>query len=429
MTSPPFRPALTLAAFIRDQASWRRSQATRFPDDARNPRSAAALDELATYVEQLADTDRALRELVELDAFSDDLDRFEGGNEARRAIARWKFADDTDLMRPPDLLQDLVAITRRARRKSAPERDSKMTTQMNVTDAAGPTITWTATRLSDRILWHAVKFSDGSDLMTYCDKRLEPGGPIQEVARGAVVFPGCSTCEAALLKAPHDEPGALADPSDVDFVELDHRQFEIAAILDLCISADRESRRLDRWVDSQLLPSQDNRGAYAKPVLIEKPVRFADLLGLANTHAARLAVPLYPPIARLVDQCLDVAPDWTFHSWPPQKQAARMHQIFKDAGIGGRFVLPRWAGQDADAEDLPITGSANWHSAQHDVMVEVYGTTLNGDSLADILDPFGWNGDAESLRAYLGRQLMRTVKIRDTSTSSSGGRLIELDVA
>jgi hypothetical protein len=128
MEHSPFWAAAALAEFVRDQASWRRTQAQRFPDDARNAQSADALEQLAMHVEALPDTDRHLIELIELDAF-DDASYFTGGDEARRAIARWGFGDATSHMRPRDLLQDLVAITRRARRAKTPahERKTEMT--------------------------------------------------------------------------------------------------------------------------------------------------------------------------------------------------------------------------------------------------------------------------------------------------------------
>lgn len=128
MEHSPFWAAAALAEFVRDQASWRRTQTQRFPDDARNAQSADALEQLAMHVEALPDTDRHLIELVELDAF-DDASHFTADEEARRAIARWGFGDATSHMRPRDLLQDLVAITRRARRVPTPahERNTKMT--------------------------------------------------------------------------------------------------------------------------------------------------------------------------------------------------------------------------------------------------------------------------------------------------------------
>lgn len=95
-----------LALFIRDQADWRRAQARRFPDDERNIRSAEGLEELAAYVEQLPDTDRALIQLQELDTFADD-DTFIAGANARRLVARYRFESEEET--PRDLLRALVA--------------------------------------------------------------------------------------------------------------------------------------------------------------------------------------------------------------------------------------------------------------------------------------------------------------------------------
>src|SRR5438445_8335152 len=124
MEHSPFWAPAALAWFVRHQASCRRTQAQRFPDDARNAQSADALEQLAMHLEALPDTDRSLIELIELDGF-DDASHFTGGEEARRAIARWGFGDATSHIRPRDLLHDLVAITRRARRAETPAHERK----------------------------------------------------------------------------------------------------------------------------------------------------------------------------------------------------------------------------------------------------------------------------------------------------------------
>ena len=137
MEHPPrFWAAKALAEFVRERASWRRTKAHQFPDDERNRASAHALEDLARYVEQLPDTDRSLIELIELDAF-DDRDRFIASQEARRAVARWGY-DSGSFMRPRDVIQDLVAITRRARRTAEradyPYRDRKSEARSNGPD-------------------------------------------------------------------------------------------------------------------------------------------------------------------------------------------------------------------------------------------------------------------------------------------------------
>lgn len=78
---------------------------------------------------------------------------------------------------------------------------------------------------------------------------------------------------------------------------------------------------------------------------------------------------------------------------------------------------------------LKDTGSANWHSKDHDVMVELYGSTLSSGALAGVLDPFTWDGRTESLRAYLERML-GPVRVRSESTTAAGSRrLIELEIS
>lgn len=122
MDDPPFWAAESVAAFLREQAAWRHAQAERFPSDRRNFRSASALEQLAAYVGALPATDLALNELIAVKAFEDDL-RFIASDEARRAVTRYGFDHEPT---PRTLLQELVAITRRARRLPAQERNSKM---------------------------------------------------------------------------------------------------------------------------------------------------------------------------------------------------------------------------------------------------------------------------------------------------------------
>jgi len=129
MEHPPqfWSPEKALAEYVREQASWRRSKAEQFPEDVRNARSAIALERLAVWIEdELPTDDRRLLQLIELGSFTDG--RFVAGEEARRAIASWGFDhDETDLRRFRDLLQELVATTRRARRDPAQKRKAKMT--------------------------------------------------------------------------------------------------------------------------------------------------------------------------------------------------------------------------------------------------------------------------------------------------------------
>jgi hypothetical protein len=224
MEHSPFWAAAALAEFVRDQASWRRTQAQRFPDDARNAQSADALEQLAMHVEALPDSNRHLIELVELNAF-DDASHFTGGEEARRAIARWGFDDTTSHMRPRDLLQDLVAITRRARRKPARERDKTMTETIATVPDARPAL-WVNASVGGRVKWHAVKAELAGDrALTHCDKKLELTGETQELRAGVVPISACSVCETALASAPSAGPfPAIPDLPMVLWFKAQHGQ-------------------------------------------------------------------------------------------------------------------------------------------------------------------------------------------------------------
>ncbi len=63
MTSPFQR---SFADFCRATADWRRRKADEYDRDARNLRTAAALEELASHVETLPEDDARLRELERL---------------------------------------------------------------------------------------------------------------------------------------------------------------------------------------------------------------------------------------------------------------------------------------------------------------------------------------------------------------------------
>ena len=64
MTAERFQQAV--AEFIRTTAAWRRRKAEEYDRDARNLRSAAALEELADHVLALPADDPRLRELARL---------------------------------------------------------------------------------------------------------------------------------------------------------------------------------------------------------------------------------------------------------------------------------------------------------------------------------------------------------------------------
>src|SRR6266508_2078725 len=114
-------------------------------------------------------------------------------------------------MRPRDLLRDLVAITRRARRKPARERDKTMTqTIATLPDAS--TALWVNAGLGGPVMWHAVKAELAGDrALTHCGKRLELTGETQEVRAGVVPVSACGVCEMAFSSTPAipELPGVL----------------------------------------------------------------------------------------------------------------------------------------------------------------------------------------------------------------------------
>jgi hypothetical protein len=214
---PPFWAAKAVAEYVRGQASWRRAQAARFPDDERNLRSAAALDELALYIEDLPETDRHLSELAELDAF-DDRDQFIGNEEVRRWIGLWRFTENTMTMRPGDLIQDVVSLIRRehrnpkrfaTRRAETPAHERK--NKMAIATPPNQTIKWLRDRPGLRS--HAVRAKvDDEQVVTYCGTwlKLRTEAPTLEPIGG--IEGACSLCEAALEREAKGEPARIEDP-------------------------------------------------------------------------------------------------------------------------------------------------------------------------------------------------------------------------
>ena len=72
MDREPSRFQHSLAAFCRATADWRRRKAEEFDRDARNLRTAAALDELASHVLSMTATDPRLLDLQRLAGEGDD---------------------------------------------------------------------------------------------------------------------------------------------------------------------------------------------------------------------------------------------------------------------------------------------------------------------------------------------------------------------
>jgi hypothetical protein len=301
MEHPPFWAAEALAAFIRDQASWRRTQAERFPEDSRNLRSAAALEELATYVEQLPSTDRSLNELCDLGAFDDD-NRLVAGVDARRAISRYRF-DETHLQQR-DVLNDLVAIMRRARRSPAQKR-----TEMTVMLSAKRE--WV--RDQPRRPWHAVARRFGEDQVeTLCGARLDLGGASDTTIErsSSDTGQGCAICDAV------DRGAAIPRQRDSEVVaeifllaEAHSRAVGAAA------AALRSALSSDRWDATDLLST------YSLTV--------ADLhaaIALAASSKAQVVGPLN-------------ARDGGILSLHGDDLDRFLRSIFDDAGIGLDFVL------------------------------------------------------------------------------------------
>ncbi len=83
-----FRNAVV--AYLNDQADWRDRKAAEHAEDARNARSAAAIRELAGYVESLPVDDANLAALAAVQERYD-LDVFAPGEEAAWMISRLGF--------------------------------------------------------------------------------------------------------------------------------------------------------------------------------------------------------------------------------------------------------------------------------------------------------------------------------------------------
>ncbi|HMM42547.1 MAG TPA: hypothetical protein PKA95_11645 [Thermomicrobiales bacterium] len=80
-----------IADYLRDLARWREGRAEEYDRDVRNLRSAAGLEELAQYIASLPDDDPRIVALTRL-AFH--ANRFEPGQQAHFAMARFRFHDE-----------------------------------------------------------------------------------------------------------------------------------------------------------------------------------------------------------------------------------------------------------------------------------------------------------------------------------------------
>jgi hypothetical protein len=84
-----------LSSYIRSQAAWRREKAEQYPEDERNARSEAALEDLASYVAELEQAgDPRARYLAEYHQ-PEGAETPIGGEETRRQLSRWGFHRST----------------------------------------------------------------------------------------------------------------------------------------------------------------------------------------------------------------------------------------------------------------------------------------------------------------------------------------------
>lgn len=101
-----------IAAEIRRQAAWRASRALQYPLDDRNARTAAALTELAHFVESLPAGDAVVAELDELSvAWDAELPRVLRQGEPQRMLGRYGGFDHVD-HDPYRFLQRLAWVAR-----------------------------------------------------------------------------------------------------------------------------------------------------------------------------------------------------------------------------------------------------------------------------------------------------------------------------
>lgn len=80
-----------IADYLRDLARWRESRAEEYDRDVRNLRSAKGLEVLAQYVLALPDDDPRLVALTRTAMHGN---RFEPGQQAHFAMARFRFHED-----------------------------------------------------------------------------------------------------------------------------------------------------------------------------------------------------------------------------------------------------------------------------------------------------------------------------------------------
>jgi hypothetical protein len=96
-----------LSDYFRSQAEWRRSKAEEYPEDKRNEQSAAALEDLAEFIEP--DEQRQFEAGSILDALEPHLFQFSlGGEETARAVVRYGFGYPVNAQTHTEFLEELA---------------------------------------------------------------------------------------------------------------------------------------------------------------------------------------------------------------------------------------------------------------------------------------------------------------------------------
>jgi hypothetical protein len=110
VAAEPSRFQLSFGEFCRSTADWRRRKAEEYDRDARNLRTASALDQLAEYVLHLAATDPRLIALQRLAGTGDD---FTPDQRVLYELGRFRFHQpDTGLEPFLDTLVELAEADR-----------------------------------------------------------------------------------------------------------------------------------------------------------------------------------------------------------------------------------------------------------------------------------------------------------------------------